>query len=72
VDVAPLIPPPFRGPVLVDLPDGTVKQMSWKDAAKFHEALGQVLARGMRDRGSSPPSSGGDIGGTPVAMRMAA
>lgn len=65
---------------LVDVPpekrkgfmfDGTWR--SWDRWAFEHALLGQALARGMREYpGPTTDDDGGDIGGTPVLMRVAA
>jgi hypothetical protein len=71
----PLIPPQFRGerPVIITLPDGTDWLASYAEAEDFHRVLGQILARGLRKRGSSremplDPNSGG----TPAALAVVA
>lgn len=61
-----IIPPQMRGPVLFE-----GKSIPYDEAEKLHLELGQALARGMRKRGSSNPP-GGDIGGTPAALLLAA
>lgn len=46
---------------------------SWEAWAALHKELGQELAKRMRVYpGPSTDDDGGDIGGTPVMMRMAA
>lgn len=47
--------------------------LPWAVWATYHAALGQELAKRMREYpGPSTDDDGGDIGGTPVMMRMAA
>lgn len=49
------------------------EHLSWAEWAERHKALGQALAKRMRGYGGpSTDPDGGDIGGTPVLMRMAA
>ena len=61
----------------VMLPDGVVLEhdgrslVTYEAACLLHQELGQTLARMMRKRGSSTPP-GGDTGGTPAAMKVAA
>lgn len=46
---------------------------TWADWAEAHRVLGQELAKRMRVYpGPSTTPDGGDIGGTPAAMRKAA
>jgi hypothetical protein len=46
--------------------------MSWKEWAEYHKALGQELAKRMREYGGPAEQDEPPPGGTPVAMRMAA
>lgn len=45
---------------------------SWQKWADYHKALGQELAKRMREYGGPAEQDEPPPGGTPVAMRMAA
>lgn len=47
-------------------------QMTWAQWAEYHKALGQELAKRMREYGGPAEQDEPPPGGTPVAMRMAA
>ena len=46
--------------------------MTWAQWAEYHKALGQELAKRMREYGGPAEQDEPPPGGTPVAMRMAA
>ena len=47
-------------------------EKSWAQGAEYHKALGQELAKRMREYGGPAEQDEPPPGGTPVAMRMAA
>lgn len=47
-------------------------RLSWAEWAAYHKALGQELAKRMREYGGPAEQDEPPPGGTPVAMRMAA
>jgi len=52
--------------------NGAVPRLSWAQWAEYHKALGQELAKRMREYGGPAEQDEPPPGGTPVAMRMAA
>lgn len=46
--------------------------MTWAEWAEYHKALGQELAKRMREYGGPAEQDDPPPGGTPVAMRAAA
>lgn len=67
----PVVPASLRSGVFITL-KGHTESLTYEEAEDLHRALGQDLARKMRQRGSSPSPSGPDLGGTPVLMQAAA
>lgn len=66
------IPEAERPSFVFTLPDGTRASAAYAYWAEYHAALGQELAKRMREYGGPAEQDEPPPGGTPVAMRMAA